>query len=180
MLCRRVPEHFISRGLLRPKSITVASINTIGIQGLKLFANSILQWEEKLKGTTKDSLGKEISTARIIFELVHGYIESWGTGGSAFRNLYRAFLEELLDIPELQEGPRAWNEEEFKIIEECIPLISDSAHNFTIIAETLLDAAEKYKDDCLKHVSLGELYNIARYIHSKEEELFKKLSKIKL
>jgi hypothetical protein len=164
----------VVNNMLRP------SINTIGIQGLKQFANSILNWEEKLQGTSKDSQGNEVSTARITFEFINGYIETWGTGGGAFRNLYKGFLEEILEHPDLKEGPRAWTAEEFKIIEESLPIIGDSAHNFTLIAETLLEAADKYKDDCLNHVSLGELYNIALYIHSKEEELFKKLSKIKL
>ncbi len=164
----------VVNNMLRP------SMNNIGIQGLKLYANSILNWEEKLKGKTKDAQGKEVSTAQIMFQLLHGYIESWGTGGAAFRNLYKTFLEELLETIDLKEGPMAWNTEDFKIIEECIPIIDDSAQNFSLIAETLLEAADKYKDDCLNHVDLGELHNIALYIHSKEEELFKKLSKIKI
>lgn len=164
----------VVNNMLRP------SVNNIGIQGLKQFANSIPNWKEKLKGTTKDPQGKEVATARIMFELLHGYIETWGTGGASFRNLYKGFLEELLILLELKEGPRAWSAEEFQIIEECIPIISDSAHHFTLIADTLLDAADKYKNDCINHVSLGELYNIALYILSKEEELFTKLSKIKI
>jgi len=164
----------VVNNMLRP------SVSYIGIQGLKQFASSIPNWKEKLDGKTKNAQGKEVSTARIMFELLHGYIETWGTGGAAFRNLYRGFLEEILTLPELKDGPRAWTTEEFKIIEECIPIISDSAKNFTLIAETLNDAAEKYKDDCINHVSLGELYNIALYIHSKEEELFTKLLKIKI
>jgi len=156
------------------------SINNIGIQGLKQFANSIPNWKEKLQGKTKDPQGKEVSTARIMFELLHGYIETWGTGGAAFRNLYKSFLEELLTLSELKDGPRAWNPEEFEIIEECIPIISDSAYNFTLIADTLLNAANEYKDDCIKHINLGELHNIALCILSKEQDLFTKLSKIKI
>ena len=164
----------VVNNMLRP------SINNIGIQGLKQFADSIPNWKEKLHGKTKDPQGKVVSTARIMFELLHGYIETWGTGGAAFRNLYKGFLEGLLTLPELKDGPRAWNTEELKIIEESIPIISDSAHNFTLIADILLDAANEYKDDCLNHVDLGELHNIALYIHSKEEDLFMKLSKIKI
>jgi len=43
----------------------------------------------------------------------------------------------------------------------------------------LKNAGDEYKDDCLYHVDFGELHNIALYILSREEEAFKKLSKIK-
>ncbi len=164
----------VVNNMLRP------SINNFGIQGLKQFAKSIPEWKEKLKGKTKDAQGQEVSTARIMFMLLHGYIETWGTGGAAFRNLYQGFLEELIYLPELKEGPRAWNAEEFKILKDCIPIIKESAQNFTLIAETLKTAVDEYKDDCINYVDLGELNNIALYTLSNEEELFKKLSKIKI
>jgi len=164
----------VVNNMLRP------SISSVGIQGLKLFANSIPEWKEKLEGKAKDATGKEVSTSRMMFELLHGYIETWGTGGAAFRNLYKNFLEELLTLPELKDGPMAWNAEEFKIIEDCIPIANDSAQYFTQIADTLLIAANEYKDDCIDQVDLGELHDIALNILSKEEELFTKLSKIKI
>ena len=159
--------------MLRP------SMNTNGIQGLRLFANSLLTWKEKLNKTITNSKGKVISLARLMFELTHGYIETWGTGGGSFRKLYKEFLEELLVYPELKEGPRAWNSQEFSILEESIPLINDSAQNWTLIAEKLKNAGDEYKDDCINHVDFDELHGIVRHILSKEEELFKKLSKIK-
>ncbi|MFX0031302.1 MAG: BtrH N-terminal domain-containing protein [Candidatus Hermodarchaeota archaeon] len=160
--------------MLRP------SMNFNGIQGLKQFANSILRWREKLNKVIINSKGKERSLARLMFELIHGYIETWGTGGGLFRMLYKEFLEEILTHPELKEGPRAWSSEEFKILEDCIPIINDSAQKWTLIAETLKNAAEEHKDDCINYVSLKELYNVAAYIQSKEENLFQKLSKIKV
>lgn len=159
--------------MLRP------SMNHNGIQGLKGFANSILTWEDKLNKSITNSKGNEISLAHLMFELTHGYIETWGTGGGSFRNLYKSFLEELLTHPKLKEGPRAWNIDEFKILETCIPIIDESAQNWTLIAETLKNAADEYKDDCIKHVNFGELHNITLHILSKEEDLFTKLSKIK-
>jgi len=164
----------VVNNMLRP------SVNNNGIQGLKLFASSIPQWEEKLKGEVKDPQGKTISRSRLMFELLHGYIETWGTGGSSFRNLYKNFLEELLTHPELKEGSRAWTSDQFKILEDCIPIIDDSAKNWTLLAETLKNAADEYKDDCLNQVDLSELYNIARAILSKEKDLFTNLSKIKI
>lgn len=164
----------VVNNMLRP------SVNNNGIQGLKLFASSIPRWEEKLRGEAKDPEGKTISRSRLMFELMHGYIETWGTGGASFRNLYSSFLEELLTHPELKEGSRAWTNDQFKILEDCIPVIEESAKYWTLFAETLKNAADEYKDDCLHQVDLSGLRNIALEILSKEESLFKLLSKIKI
>jgi len=164
----------VVNNMLRP------SMNNNGVQGLKQFAASILQWNKKLQGIVKDPKDKSISLARLMFELLYGYIETWGTGGSSFRNLYRKFLEELLIHPEIKEGPKAWNNEDFRIIEECIPIISKSAHNWTVIADTLKESAEEYKDDCLNYINLTELQSIAYDINNQEEILFKKLNKLKI
>jgi len=164
----------VVNNMLRP------SVNINGVQGLKLFATSIPQWNKKLQGIAKDPQGKSISRARLMFELLHGYIETWGTGGSSFRNLYRRFLEELLNHPEIKEGPKAWNSEDFRIVKECIPIISKSAHNWTMLADTLKDAAEEYKDDCLDYINLDELQSIALVILNHEEILFNKLNKLKI
>ena len=169
----KVAIHKVVNNMLRP------SVNNNGVQGLKLFATSIPQWNKKLRGIAKDPLGKSISRARLMFELLHGYIETWGTGGSSFRNLYRQFLEELLNHPEIKEGPKAWNSEDLGIVKECIPIISKSAHNWTIIADTLKDAVEDHKDECLDYVNLVELQNIALNIIKHEEILFNKLNKLK-
>ncbi|MFX1297500.1 MAG: DUF4872 domain-containing protein, partial [Promethearchaeota archaeon] len=157
-----------------------SSANNNGIQGLKLFASSIPQWEEKLKGEAKNPKGENITRARLMFELLHGYIETWGTGGSLFRNLYREYLEGLLTHPELKEGPRAWNSAEFEILENSIPIIADSAKNWSLIAEILKNTADEYKEECLNHVDLSELHKLVLKILSKEEDLFKLLSKIKI
>lgn len=165
----------VCKNMLRP------SLGNNGIQGLKMFANAVPTWEEELKGTVKNPYNdKVINKARLMFELTSGYIETYGTGGSCFRKLYLTFLKELLTHPELKEGPKAWTAGDFSIIEDCIPIIEKSARQFTFIANILHDAVDKYKDDCINHVSFGELYNMALYIHSEEEELFKKLSKIKV
>ncbi|MHA2398971.1 MAG: BtrH N-terminal domain-containing protein [Promethearchaeota archaeon] len=163
----------VVNNMLRP------SVNSSGIQGLKLFASSITRWDEKLIGETKDPEGNSISRSRLMFELMYGYIETWGTGGASFRNLYKSFLKELLTHPELEEGSKAWTKDEFKMIEDSIPLIEDSAKNWTSIAETLNHTAVEFKDDCLSKVNLHELQNLALTILSKEEQLFKKLSKIR-
>jgi len=164
----------VVNNMLRP------SVNNIGIQGLKLFADSIPLWKDKLDGMEKDPQGKSISRARLMFELLYGYIETWGTGGASFRNLYAKFLEELLDHPDLKEGSKAWKSEEFKILEESIPVINESAKNWTILAESLKNAADIYKDDCLENIDLIKLQEYVLLILTKEEILFNKLLKLKI
>jgi hypothetical protein len=164
----------VVNNMLRP------SVNTNGIQGLKQFAKSIPLWKEKLGGEAKDPQGKFTSRAKLMFELLHGYIETWGTGGASFRNLYSQFLEELRSHPEIREGPKAWSKEDFNIIEVSLPIIKDSAKHWTLIAETLKRAAEEHKNDCLNNVDLKKLQEYAELILNKEETLFKNLLKLKI
>ena len=164
----------VVNNMLRP------SMNNNGIQGLKLFARSIPEWKEKLKGETKDPSGRSISRARLMFEMIHGYIETWGTGGASFRNLYNQFLEELVNHPNLRESPKAWNNVEFEILKESLPIIRESAKNWTLLAKTLQYTADEYKSECLDHADLDKLQSIVLKILQQEELLFTKLSKIKV
>ena len=164
----------VANNMLRP------SMNSNGVQGLKLFANSIPHWKEKLSGETKDALGKPISLAKLMFELLHGYIETWGTGGGSFRNLYAQFLEELYNHPEMKEGSKAWKVKDFEILEEGIPLIRESAQNWTKIAETLKQAADEHNNECVDYIDLKELQKLALLILEKEEKLFKNLLNLKV
>ena len=164
----------VVNNMLRP------SVNTNGVQGLKQFAISIPLWKEKLQGEAKDPKGKSISRARLMFELLHGYIETWGTGGASFRNLYSQFLEELLSHPEVREGSKAWSKEDFRIIEENLPIIKESAKYWTLIADTLKKAADMHKNECLENVDLSELQEYALVILNKEEILFTNLLQLKV
>jgi hypothetical protein len=164
----------VANNMLRP------SMNSNGIQGLKLFASSIPYWKEKLAGESKDAVGKSIARARLMFELLHGYIETWGTGGGSFRYLYARFLEELVNHPEMRKGPKVWSDGDFKILEKCIPLIRESARTWTTIAETLKQAVDDHKDDCIDNIDLNNLQEHALLILNKEELLFQNLLKLKV
>ncbi len=164
----------VVNNMLRP------SVNTNGIQGLKQFAASIPLWKEKLYGEARDPQGKSVSRARLMFELIHGYIETWGTGGASFRNLYSQFLEELLSHPEMREGSKAWSNDDFKIVEDSIPIINESAKYWTIIAETLHEVVEEHKNNCLENVDLSKLQEHVLLILNREEMLFKNLLKLKV
>ncbi|MBY9005335.1 MAG: DUF4872 domain-containing protein [Candidatus Lokiarchaeota archaeon] len=165
----------VVNNMLRP------SVNYIGIQGLKKFSNSIINWKEELKGIFKSPFSsKETSLSKTTFELVHGYIETWGTGGGAFRKLYTTFLEEVLVHPEVKNGPRAWEIEELKIVEDVIPMVKDSANKWSKFAYILKKAVDEHDEDCINYVSIDELHNITSEIIIEEEELFTKLSKIRI
>lgn len=160
--------------MLRP------SLNNFGVQGLKLLARSIPEWKDALKGQVIDSKGNSISIAPLMFEFTHGYIETWGTGGAAFRNLYKDFLIELLKCPELRKGAAAWQSSDFEILQECISLTSLSANKWTSIAKQMLIASKEKGEDCLDHFNFNEIQDLIISIATIEEELFHKLSKIKI
>jgi len=161
--------------MLRP------SVNFNGLAGLKLFANSILRWKDDFEGQFKSSNGnRTISRAKLMFKLIYGYIEEWGTGGACFRNLYKQFLEELLELPDLKKGSHAWRPKEFELLRESIVLIDKSAKKWKLFAETLKEAVIKNGSRCLDAVDFDILRNLVLGIAFKEELLFKKLSKIKI
>ncbi|KKN18116.1 hypothetical protein LCGC14_0959010 [marine sediment metagenome] len=164
----------VVNNILRP------SMSNIGLKGLKGFANSIKGWGEKINGLIVKPSNEKTASPELIFDLIYGNIETWGTGGAIFRNLYIEFLEEIQKHPELNTGPRAWNNDEFKLLEEAIPFIKESALNWTLIAEILKSAADEYKNDCINHVNFQELSEIAFKIVFSEEAGFKKLSKLKI
>jgi hypothetical protein len=164
----------VVNNMLRP------SMNFNGIQGLKRFVSSIPTWEENLNKNVINHKNQSISLAQLMFELIYGYIEMWGTGGGSFRLLYKHFLEELLEHQELKEGPRAWNSDEFDILRESIAFIAESADNWTLIANTLKSAVNEFKEDCLNHVNFIEIRNMASNILEMEERAFKNLLKIKI
>ncbi|MFW9951750.1 MAG: BtrH N-terminal domain-containing protein [Candidatus Thorarchaeota archaeon] len=164
----------VVNNMLRP------SVNNNGIQGLKQFATSIPIWKEKLQGETKDPQGKSISRARLMFELLQGYIEKWGTGGSCFRKLYLEFLKELLIHPQLQEGSRAWSESDFKTLEEVIPILERVVYDWKLVATTLKKATDEHKSNCLAHINLENIQTIVINIVEQEELIFRSLLKIKI
>ncbi|MBD3198159.1 MAG: DUF4872 domain-containing protein [Candidatus Lokiarchaeota archaeon] len=167
---KKVVDH-----MLRP------SLASNGLQGQKNFAENILKWDQKLVGKVKNpSTKKEIGFARLTFELMYGNIEEWGTGGALFRNLYKEFLKEIITDETIQEGKRAWQKSEIEVIEQSLPLISDSANKWTQFADILKNSTKTYKDNCLENINLANLSDLISEIRVIEEQLFSKLHQIKL
>lgn len=164
----------VVNNILRP------STSNVGIQGLKMFAKSIEGWNKKINNLINKLGNKRVASPELIFDILYGNIETWGTGGAIFRNLYVQFLEELQNHTALETGPKAWDIDEFKLLEESIPFIKESALNWTLIAETLKNAADEYKTDCINHINFQELSDVVYKIVSQEEVGFKKLSKLRI
>ena len=77
-------------GMLKPP------IKNIGLAGLEKWSKLVVKWPEQFKGIN------------LLGALMNGfiYIETGGTGGSAFRSMYARFLEEassIIDQPALRE-----------------------------------------------------------------------------
>jgi hypothetical protein len=160
--------------MLRP------SMNYNGKAALKVLAESIPNWDKKLDIKVENPMTKKNqSLANLTFSHLYGLIEEYGTGGACFRNLYQKFCQELVDHPEIKEGSMGWNTKEIAILQDSIPLISQSAQKWTDFAEQLESAVKKGKNDCLSCVDLGYLSEIIHNIYDLEEEFFMNLSKIK-
>jgi len=61
-----------------------------------------------------------------------------------------------------------------------LPIIRDSAKNWTLLAKTLKSTVEEFKSECLNHINLIDLQGVALKIVQQEELLFNKLSKLKI
>lgn len=164
----------VCKNMLRP------SMSHTGLQGLQKFADSVINWEDELKGIiTNPNNGKRMNKAKMMFELVYGYIEDWGTGGSCFRKIYLDFLKELQDHPDLKAGPRAWNQGDYDHLAEAVPIMETVVNDWKNIADAFKSAADEYKENCLEHLDYSFVQDLASGIARNEENAFTVLSKIK-
>ena len=163
----------VSRHFLSP------SMNYHGIPAMNLFIKSIPKWPETLQGQVKHE-GKMTSKAYFALDIVYGLIETWGTGGAAFRNLHAGFLKELLNHPEINEGQFAWNEEEKFYLEDAGGLLFKSAGLWNDFTGLIRKGLDEGKENILNYIDLKELEEIFDQIIPLEKECFKNLLNIKL
>ncbi|NVM28517.1 MAG: BtrH N-terminal domain-containing protein [Candidatus Helarchaeota archaeon] len=152
------------------KNMLAASVNSLGLQGIKNFIQSIPSWKEILVGTK----------TLVNLELLHGYIEEYGTGGALFRNLFGDFLEEIVTHPEITGGVRPWRAEEINLVQDQLALIRQSAQYWTQFAREIKRAVDEGREDCVNHLDLQELENVGWEIYKLEETAFNNLKKIKI
>lgn len=152
------------------ENMLAASVNSLGLQGMKIFVQSIPSWKEIIVG--KRTL--------VNLELLYGYIEEYGTGGALFRNLFGDFLEEIVTHPEITGGARPWRAEEINLVQDQRDLIRQSAQYWTQFAREIKRAVDEGREDCVNHLDLQELENIGWEIYKLEETAFNNLKKIKI
>ncbi|MFX1506778.1 MAG: BtrH N-terminal domain-containing protein [Promethearchaeota archaeon] len=161
--------------------VIAPSTNFHGIPAQRLFMESIPTWPKILNGNMKTPYSnKAISRAAFTLEMIYGLIEEMGTGGALFRNLYSAYLKELVNHPEIREGIHAWKEEELFYLEDAMEQITKSAVLWTEFSSNIKTALNQNKDDCLQHLDLTELTNLVDDIINLEESGFRSLLQIKL
>ena len=161
------------------ENMLAASVNFIGIQGMRSFVQEIPSWKELLKGNLVRS-GQTGSKTLITPQLLYGYIEEFGTGGALFRNLFGDFLEEAISHPDIVGGPRPWTGEELQLVRDQLELIRQSAQNWTAFAHELKRAVEVAKEDCVEELDLEKLQNWGSENLALEERAFRNLNKLKL
>jgi len=161
------------------RQIVAPSINFHGIPAMRLFVKSIPTWPDILQGQLKFS-GEMVPKAYLSLDILHGLIETWGTGGSAFRNLYAGFLKELLQHPEINEGPHAWNEEEMFHLDVGGENLSKSAKLWGDFSSHLRTGLDKDKENCLDNLDLKYLEDLINEIIILEKDCFENVLKIKL
>ncbi len=152
------------------KNMLAASVNSLGLQGMKMFIQSIPCWKEIITG----------KKPAVTLELMYGYMEEFGTGGALFRNLFRDFLEEIISHPEITGGVRPWRTDEIDLVREQLELIRQSAQRWTRFAKELKKAVEKGKEDCVNNLDLKELEGLGWEILELEELVFNNLKAIKI
>ncbi|MFX1452184.1 MAG: BtrH N-terminal domain-containing protein [Promethearchaeota archaeon] len=160
-------------------NIRAASINSQGLTGMKLFAKSIPNWNNILKGNIT-YLGKSVSKAFITLENLYGFIEEYGTGGGLFRNLYAQFLKDLPEHSEIVNGQNAWNNREIIFLNEAFEMIRESGDLWSSFAQEIKYAIEKDKENCLNSINFKKLEEIINEIIPLEEDAFKNLKQIKI
>ncbi len=165
------------------KNMLAASMNYHGIQAMERFARGIPRWGEILQGTMKDeNSGKAVSTATFTLDMLYGYIEEYGTGGASFRKLYRSFLLELCDHPDVTSpsAPKAWAREDVQLVQGVIPGLDKDIAAWSDFAGQLKRAVKEGGVDCLAHLQLDDLANQVRQIAAWERDIFTRLGKLKI
>ena len=106
-------------------------IKNIGLAGMEKWSKMVVKWPEQFKGIN------------LLGALMNGfiYIETGGTGGSAFRSMYGRFLEEassIIDQPTLKEVAEVIRQSAAVWSEIASGLLPDSWPNLKRMRELML------------------------------------------
>jgi len=113
-------------------------IKNIGLLGLEKWSKIVVKWPQQFSGIN------------LLGALMNGfiYIETGGTGGSAFRKMYAQFLEEassIINQPALREIARMIRESAVVWREIAYKLMPDSWPNLKRMRELIVEKNELFK-----------------------------------
>lgn len=145
--------------------ILIEDMNNTGLKNLKGLEDDILNIEKYIK--TKHIL-------KSLFFSIYGYIELFGTGGSAFRNFYRDYLIEVGDKMNdnmitdyavyIDRSAKKWKELALQF-----KYVSENIGNY-------YNNEEKRKELYIKPAKIaGEIYLLEKEMIEKLEELYDKI-----
>jgi len=114
-------------------------IKNIGLSGMEKWSKVVVKWPEQFKGIN------------LLGALMNGfiYIETGGTGGSAFRSMYARFLEEassVIDQPALREVAEMMRESAKVWSEIAAGLMPDSWPNLKRMRELILEKNRLFEE----------------------------------
>ncbi len=121
------------QGMLKPP------IKNIGLAGMEKWSKLVVKWPDQFKGIN------------LLGALINGfiYIETGGTGGSAFRSMYARFLEEassVIDQPALREVAEMMRESAKVWSEIASGLMPDSRPNLKRMRELMWEKDRLFEE----------------------------------
>ena len=149
-----------------------ASTNNNGIGGLKKFVEAIGNW--------KSHFSDNILESQLFLQMLYGYIEEYGTGGSIFRKLYLNFLNEVITQPELSAGKRPWSKHDFKIITDNLEFLKTSVDKWHEFAKIIKTTMQTHPTDGINKIPYSTLQDIGNEIIYSEQKLWKNLLSLKV
>jgi hypothetical protein len=160
-------------------NMIASSMNFQGISGLKLLARHLPSWKDMLKGEiVLAGTTKPVPAAQATLEMLHGFIEEYGTGGGLFRKLYAKFLGELLDHDEIARGPASWSQVEKDLLATARDGIIASGDKWSELASVIKSALQAGSTKCVEALDIPRMTTIVQDIIAMEEKSFKSLSRI--
>lgn len=149
-----------------------SSSNNMGLKGLKSFTSSTEGWKPRFSAFP--------TRATSFLKVLYNYIQEYGTGGAIFRNLYSQFLEEIVDLPDIQKGPGAWGPKKIAALKEAHSELLSAASNWAEFAGKIKNALEGPEDQLTSRLPYQELQDLAHEIFRLEKSVFLSLEGIHL
>ncbi|MBN2152416.1 MAG: DUF4872 domain-containing protein [Candidatus Lokiarchaeota archaeon] len=162
-------------------TMIACSMNFQGIAGLKLLARNLHSWKDMLSGeVVLEGTSKPVPAGPATLQMLHGFIEEYGTGGGLFRNMYADFLDELLGHEDVTRGQMAWPQAEIDLMTSARDGIRAAGGKWSELAGLIKSALRAGDAGCVDALDVKRIEDVLRDIIALEEAGFKNLSRITL